>query len=512
MFNKKRLAINMIAQIIAFTVNLGISFFLVPFIVKYIGSEAYGFVNLSNDFVTYAQVITVALNSMAGRFITVSLHQGKYNDVNKYFTSTIIANIILASFLIIPAILLLINLKNVVNIPTAIISDVTILMAFIFLNLLISIIGSVFGATTFACNRLDLDSLRKIESYIIKVVILVIAFSFFKPSVWYIGLATLICTIYMTGINIHYTKKLLPNVVINKRYFDASYIKTLLLSGIWNSFNSMSSIMSTGLNLLIANLFIGATAMGRLSIAKIIPNLVLGVFAMIASVFAPQLTISYAKGKYQDLKEQVFFTMKMLGMFSCIPLAILYAYGGEFYSLWMPTENARLLQALSIIICIDQVFVLPLEGLWNVFTATNKVKIPSLYLFFNSILTIGIVLISLQYTLDTNAQLFIIAGTSTLFSIIRGLTFLPMYGAYCLKLRVNAFYPLIGKNILSLAIATLISLVIKHYMPINSWFMLFVDASFTAIVSLLINTLLILGRKEREKLFVKITNKMVIKK
>lgn len=73
--DNKRLAINIIANIIAFAVNFVISFFLTPYIVETVGKEAYGFVSLGNNFVNYASLITVALNSMASRFITIEIQK-----------------------------------------------------------------------------------------------------------------------------------------------------------------------------------------------------------------------------------------------------------------------------------------------------------------------------------------------------------------------------------------------------------------------------------------------------
>ena len=48
----KRLAINMIASLFSFVISMGISFVLSPYIINTVGSEAYGFVNLANNFVS----------------------------------------------------------------------------------------------------------------------------------------------------------------------------------------------------------------------------------------------------------------------------------------------------------------------------------------------------------------------------------------------------------------------------------------------------------------------------
>ena len=91
----KQIAINMFAQIAVFGIQFCISFFLTPFIVRTLGVEAYGFVGLSNNIIGYMQVVTVALNSMAARFISIEYHNGNFQKANQYFSSVFYANSIL---------------------------------------------------------------------------------------------------------------------------------------------------------------------------------------------------------------------------------------------------------------------------------------------------------------------------------------------------------------------------------------------------------------------------------
>lgn len=53
------------------------------------------FVGLVNNFVSYISVITVALNSLAGRFITLSYHRHDEKKVREYFSSVFFADTIL---------------------------------------------------------------------------------------------------------------------------------------------------------------------------------------------------------------------------------------------------------------------------------------------------------------------------------------------------------------------------------------------------------------------------------
>ena len=51
-----QIAINMGFSIVAFILNLAISFFITPYITEQFGAEAYGFVKLANDFIGYASL------------------------------------------------------------------------------------------------------------------------------------------------------------------------------------------------------------------------------------------------------------------------------------------------------------------------------------------------------------------------------------------------------------------------------------------------------------------------
>lgn len=69
MSENKKISINIVMSIVGFLITIFISLFITPYIVEQLGGEAYGFVGLANNFVSYASLITVALNSMSSCFV-----------------------------------------------------------------------------------------------------------------------------------------------------------------------------------------------------------------------------------------------------------------------------------------------------------------------------------------------------------------------------------------------------------------------------------------------------------
>ena len=96
----KQMTINLLASIISFGVNMAINFFLTPYLVESLGTESYGFIGLANNFVQYATIITVALNSMSGRFISMAYHKGDVEKASRIFSSVLVADLFLAGVML----------------------------------------------------------------------------------------------------------------------------------------------------------------------------------------------------------------------------------------------------------------------------------------------------------------------------------------------------------------------------------------------------------------------------
>ena len=203
----------MAAQLLAFAVNMGISFLLAP-IIEAKMENTYGFVTLANQFVLYAQIVVSALNTMASRFITIHIHRGEDQTASEYFSSVFFGNVMMAGIFLVPALVIVIFMGSMpfLNVPADVLHDVQLLWAFVFANFFLSIITSVYGISTYATNRLDLTSIRTMYGDIIRIVFLFGTFLIFKPTLWFIGAASLLSTAYTAFWNRRFTRQLLPQV------------------------------------------------------------------------------------------------------------------------------------------------------------------------------------------------------------------------------------------------------------------------------------------------------------
>lgn len=494
---KNQLVVNLIASLIAFTVNLGINFLLAPYITETVGTEAYGFVSLASNFVNYATILTIALNSMAGRFISINIHQNKIDEANKYFTSILVANILIMSFLIVPASLLVLYLDKVLNISLLILLDVKVLFSLIFINFALSVFDATFATSTFVKNRIDLSSRRNVISYIIKAIFLVVLYRIFSPKVFYVGVAACLATFYALVADIYYTKRLLPQIKIKKIYFDIKKLFEVIKSGIWNSITKLGQVLSDGLDLIICNLFISSLAMGQLSIVKTLSSATGTLLSTVSSVFQPELTILYAKNEISSLVKRTKLAMKFSGFFSNIVLGFLVVFGFYFYELWVPNENAKLLIILTIL-TLQGVFVSgAINPLYSIYTITNKVKADSILRIIISVLDVIIVFLLLKFT---DLGVYAVAGTSTLVGMIANFVFVPMYSAYCLKEKKTIFYGVIFRYMLTTVFIIFINFAVKLLIGnISSWLCLIITGMISVLCGITVNFLFLLDRKEKSE-------------
>ena len=505
--DKKRLVINMTAQLTAFFVNLGISFVLTPIIDRMI-PNSYGFVNIANNFVMWAQVVVSALNTLASRYITIHLHKGEEQEASEYFSSVFFANMIMAAVFLLPAIFVILFIDRMFQVPVGVLGDVQILWAFVFLNFFISIITSVFSTSTYSMNRLELSSMATIVAEIARLGVLFVTYRFFPAYLFYIGLASVVSTSLMAVANAGFTKKLIPGIHISAKNFRWKKVKELVSLGAWNSVTRLGQMLLDGLDTMIANIFINPEAMTTLSLAKVIPTTLSSLMGTMVGVFAPSITIAYAKGDKKELMDTLKSSNRIMIFMMSIPIAFITAFGDKFFNLWISykdPEEIRQIYYLTVL-SMGVLFVsASIQVLYQVFIITKKIQLNSIVIVASGVITTATVFILLN---TTNLGLYAIAGVSVVIGLIRNMVFTPIYAAKCLDVKWTTFYSDIFMGLASIGIITAVAMASKLILPMDSWITFLVSGMLMGCVALVLNFLIVLRKAERDMVLEKVISKL----
>ena len=505
--DKKRLVINMTAQLTAFFVNLGISFVLTPIVDKMI-PNSYGFVNIANQFVQWAQVVVSALNTLASRYITIHLHKGEEQEASEYFSSVFFANMFMAAVFLVPAVFVIVFIDRMFQVPAGVLGDVQILWAFVFLNFFISIITSVFSTSTYSMNRLELSSIATIVTELARLGVLYIAYRFFSPYLFYIGVASVVSTSLMAFANTGFTKKLLPGIKITVKNFRLDKVKELVSLGAWNSVTRLGQMLLDGLDTIIANIFINPEAMTILSLAKVVPTTLSSLMGTMVGVFAPSITIAYAKGDKKELMDTLKSSNRIMIFMMSIPIAFVTAYGDKFFRLWLSYKTAAEVKEIYVlsVLSMGVLFVsASIQVLYQVFIITKKIKLNSIVIVASGVITTTIVFVLLN---TTNLGLYAIAGVSVVVGLIRNMVFTPIYAAKCLEVKWTTFYGDIFMGLTSIGIITVVAMLSKLVLPMDNWITFFLCGGFMGCVALVLNFFIVLRKAERQMVLDKVMSKL----
>ena len=293
----KKIAITIFFSALAMGIYYLINFFLTPYITENIGAEAYGFVSLSKNFVTYAGIITIALNSYATRFIAVSYHQKDKKRCEMYLSSVFYANIILSAVLLVIFILGSLNISLIFNVSEYLVNEIEVLFILTGISFAITTSLTVFSASAYVKNQLDKVNIIKGLAYIIEAIVLIILFWILHPSVIYVAIGSIVSAVIIGIGNYILYKRYLPELKISRKDVSGKAVKELVGNGIWNSLNSLGNTLNSGLDLIISNLMLTPIAMGQLAIAKTISAMFYALFQLLAQPFQPIFLKDYSEKK-----------------------------------------------------------------------------------------------------------------------------------------------------------------------------------------------------------------------
>lgn len=510
-FGAKQTSINMITQIISFAVNILIGFFLTPYIVENVQSGN-GFITLSSNFISYATLITTAINSMAGRFIAISYFRNEKENVVKYYSSVFFANVFLCLIFTVPVVLLIAFLPNLIDVPTQLIGDVRALFLLVFIHFFINLIFSAFVNAGYVLNRLDMVAMRKTEATVLKGVLTFLVFFLFVPHLWYVGLVQVLCSIYNAYRNYRIFRQLMPDVRISRKNFDIHKIAELVSSGIWNSISSVGSVLINGLDVLIVNVAISAAAMDIVSVAKYIPIYIQSLVVTLANVFAPKQTKLFADNDFKGMKRTLISSSRFVAFITCIPVVFMIIYGKQFFALWVPSKDAQTLWVLSVIAVATYPIQLVASTFNAIISSANKVKV-------NSLVTIGVAGLSLlsmfvllQFAESELIKMAIIIGTSTVFLTLQSILFTVPYCAKIIKCKAAGLYWVFVQSLLCVGVSGGLCFLVSRIFVANTWMKLICSGGIVCIIGAFVGFFVILGKEERKSGLALIKNKLRGKK
>ena len=482
-----------ILGIIIVGIGSAINIVMVPFITNRLGVEAYGFVTMGRNIADYAGIAMLALNSFAARFMSVSYMKGQEEDFLEYYSTVFITNIVIGAVLLSAGIIVSVFAGDILNVPAKLAIDVPILFIGIFMSSYLMFMSTAYQAVMYAIQRLDLYNLIRIVGLLTQAIILVGLFYFFDGRVWYVGLAYFGQYVILFILCYWVKKRYVNTVRISSGSFSYDKLKKLVLNGIWNSINQIGNVLNSGLDLIVSNLFLAIEIMGIVSITKTVSGLFITINQTVSMSFQPRFLQLFSVGDKEKLLAEFKRATKICGIFSNTIFITFIIYGEEFYRMWVPSLDGKILYALTILAIIPSLFEGYVAPLWYIYTLKMKNRIPCFVTIIGGVMNVMGMLILLS---NTPLGAYAVLGTTTVIMTSIYLVFNPIYSSRCLQIKIMYFYPTIIKTLFVAIFSGVFMFYLKNILPpIDDWFSLTISGVCVFLLLLFIQMLALLGRK-----------------
>lgn len=488
---------NAIWAVIAVGINTGMNFLIVPYVSESIGVEAYGFVTLANTIITYIDVISIALNAFASRYIAIEYHRKNYKLAQKYYSSIFIADLVLSAVIGAIAIGFVPQFQKFINISTELQSDVKVLFALVIARYIFVLLRNAFEVSNFIKNRLDLTEKIRAISYLIQAGILLFACNSFEAHVWYVGLASFVASAFMLIAQIICSQKYTNEIKIIIKDFSFLCVKDFIVSGMWNSINNIGNLLNSGLDLLITNKMLSELAMGMISVSKTLGSVCYTLVVAISSSFRPGQLKLFSENETDRLVQSLNFSMRITGAVSAIVIGGFFSCGKNFLELWIPSQDIDTIFTMSMIVLASDIFTGVINPLYYVFTLTKKLKVPCLIT-----IAMGVTNVVSMYFLIKYTQLgaFAVVLTTMVLNFMHFID-TPLYASHCLGISFGTFYKTIFRHILNCICCCVLMNVVNMFMPeVNGWIALFIKIIMVGGIGVLVSGIVMVSSEEKGQL------------
>ena len=494
--------LNLITTIAVFGLQTAINFFLAPYILKVLGDEAYGFLALANSLVNYGFILTMVINSVAGRFIASAYHRGNWLKASKFYSSVLIINFLFSIIMALISLIFLIKIQSIINISQTLINDVRLTIAIYFINFSVGLFNGVLGIHAFIKNQMYLISIRNAISTAIYAMSVLLLFYLFDAMIYYTAVAALISSIFVFFSYLYLNRKFSLNLGFKYRYFKINFIKFLAKSGLFNSINTLSYVLLSEVGLFLVNIYISAASMGIWAVSRSASVILESLVFTTSISWNPQFVKIHADNT--PLRDAVVLALKSVSFIALPLIASFVALADEFYRLWLPfksQDEIDYIYDLVLISILPSIVFASSRPLMSINLITNQLKRPALVMLFVAICVFCIEIVGLSFFEFGLREIMI----TICVGIVLKVTLFDVANAGAnLGIGLGAFYPIYFKNLAIFAFILGVLYPISKMLEISSWVEFFIYASGISILGYLIAFVMVFNSKERRNIINKI--------
>lgn len=487
---------NVVSNIGVYFVNLLIGMWMTPYLIGHLGIALYGLIPLANSVTSYLSLLTLSLNGAVGRFLAIDLQKNDQQSANRTFNTSLIGVSTIALVSLPFLALFSYFVPAIFNIPPGETLSAQLLFFFVFLSFFITEIDTSFSVSSWAKSRFDLRNRILILSNALRLIVLVAFFTMMTPGAWQVGLGILVASLYVFSGDFLLWRKLTPELSINPSKFDSSRVRQLFGMGGWVVVNQMGSLLFLNIDLIVANMVLGANLAGEYGSILLFSTLLRGLAGTVSGVLTPTVVSKFALNDLDSMTRVSAQAVRLMGMAVGLPVGLICGLGGVFLQLWLGKDFGSLWFLLVLM-----VFHLPINlavtPLFGIQQALNKVKIPGIVTLLMGIANLSL---ALFFTITLKWGVYGIAAAAAIVLTLKNAIFTPAYSAYIQKLPWHTYIRAIVPGVVVILLIGFISFGTTLFTHIDNWGNLMLTG---AVISFLfLGSLFLFGFRSEDKAWI----------
>ncbi|WP_040574812.1 hypothetical protein [Pontibacter sp. BAB1700] len=256
----------------------------------------------------------------------------------------------------------------------------------------------------------------------------------------YVGLAYILASVFSFIISLVYWRSFKSTINVDIKDFESGKAKELFQMGGWLSLGRIGTLMLVSMDIYIFNLFFDLAISGSFgAITQLLNVLRVGV-GLISGILIPVIIIHYSKGEFAEIADTVKASILLILYPISVLVSVLFIFSQEILTLWLGIQFAEYSLLLKLL-TVSVLFSLPVNVLFAIFTAYNKVKTPGKLQF---LFGIAHLLLSLIFIKFTNLSFYSIPISGIIIAFCKNIIIIPVYASKIMGLPVAEFlFPLV---------------------------------------------------------------------
>jgi O-antigen/teichoic acid export membrane protein len=426
---KKHFARNTFANLLFFFFNAGTSLYMVPFQIAHLGLARYGMVGVANAFVSYLQVLTVALVGPTFRFVTVSLAKGDRDEANSYLNTHLVASIYFIAILLPVSAVLSYFTPDLLRIPPGEEANTRVLFFLVYASFMLALAGAPFQVPTYVKQRFDIRNYLDITNQVFRYSTWIILFAVIAPQLWQIGLGYVLgAGIALMG-TIAVVRKMMPELCPRLKGFDRRKFIEMVRMGKWVGLEQLGSMLYWSTDMIVINLMLGPASAGRYSTIWLFALMLRAVVSMMANMVSPTTIAAYARQEWDTVLTNLARAVKFMSLGLAVPLGVFSGLAVPFLTWWLGPSFTPLYILVWLMIS-HQVINSAIEPVGAIPLAANKVTAPCVATIAGGVLK---VVLSIALIKCTHWGVVSVAVAGLITFTLRNLVFAPVYAGRILS-------------------------------------------------------------------------------